>query len=873
MRMAAPSWSTVADELADQHPFLNQLRIVSKDAAPECIPKLVWIMGIVGSALLSGTSSNPLLTVGPRSYGFSFWIAFVSSLDTITTDYKSALADPPPLRPGRVLLDGESVVEFDGESEEWLHLSMAGGATRIRRDQRLRLQPTYSHRSMDFISIKSSPPPDLLDSLFGIRAYRNRKIFNNRVILVGNVGRHERLLQTRLTASGHLPEDTPRVRDLIQCGKLKRDGAIEHLSSGQIECEPTLLLASDLTVVREYIRRTEQMPLIVLDGAPTWRNRAEALSSIQMFGGHLMLCLEHKENIEIPSSWTIDFWPWTSSELGSLTGERCKSGGIFSGFHSALDIYSERSIDVRLCHDPTIEETYNQIKALEPFLRSDETVRLQRSLFDYFLLAARATCPILHSEDMEQTFEIRIKRILQSLEDSRWALTAGVVSAVESLCLQYMDVMQRNDTGARGKVRTIESLLRSSYPETVTVITAGSWEVALARNYFEERLRLTTDRVRFHSYGDIDDCDVTDNLIVCGWLNSARMRRLLSACVAKNITLLLYPFENAWYESAEKSWLREARLPLVVARQAELLGLSESRLPALIATEEEQISGTNVPSSIDSDLGDFELAVRFRQLRLPLQHAKRGEQMVEAFPVLFAGDQVAYLTASYELPLATEFIRGEADESDELTLRTVSQLEIGDYVIFRHGTQSDLIRETADIGLKRQKRLGARKTAALWREALHQFHHSHAANASDLNDPKTLRRTINALRAGGLNRTEQTLRWWLDEENSTIGPQHESDIEQIAAITGNLELKERISDVREAIKEVRGAHSQAASHLVKCLFSTLRARIADLDPSSTMYFDIEGLGRAVVSQVELLYTDPLSVPYSLVNRLLSEDEL
>ena len=118
----------------------------------------------------------------------------------------------------------------------------------------------------------------------------------------------------------------------------------------------------------------------------------------------------------------------------------------------------------------------------------------------------------------------------------------------------------------------------------------------------------------------------------------------------------------------------------------------------------------------------------------------------------------------------------------------------------------------------------------------------------------------------GLKCTEVTIRGWLNDEHR-IGPRNEQDIEIIARISRNQELQERFDSVRRAIKEVRGAHHQAAHFLAQKLIAQLPSLLKQgLAESHTI--EIEDIGQAFVVCVENIDEKDIKVPVTKVNCLL-----
>ena len=106
----------------------------------------------------------------------------------------------------------------------------------------------------------------------------------------------------------------------------------------------------------------------------------------------------------------------------------------------------------------------------------------------------------------------------------------------------------------------------------------------------------------------------------------------------------------------------------------------------------------------------------------------------------------------------------------ELPSKDIKQLKVGDYVVFREGTDSDLLRTIADRGLKKAGKGEHRTIAGLWKRVLLQYVNDH---------PDEIEGALVDLWDAGLQRTEITVRSWLNDDHR-IGPQDGKDIEIIA---------------------------------------------------------------------------------------------
>ena len=102
------------------------------------------------------------------------------------------------------------------------------------------------------------------------------------------------------------------------------------------------------------------------------------------------------------------------------------------------------------------------------------------------------------------------------------------------------------------------------------------------------------------------------------------------------------------------------------------------------------------------------------------------------------------LTETHRVRVVTHFVQGHGSDTDDVPAKTVDQLKPGDFVVFRTGTEGDIIRGYADLWLKKQRMGHMRDVAGLWRKALQEFRTANGgAGRSGLN------RTVALLKAGG----------------------------------------------------------------------------------------------------------------------------
>jgi len=144
----------------------------------------------------------------------------------------------------------------------------------------------------------------------------------------------------------------------------------------------------------------------------------------------------------------------------------------------------------------------------------------------------------------------------------------------------------------------------------------------------------------------------------------------------------------------------------------------------------------------------------------------------------------------------------EEDDKAQVIQKSVSQLKVGDALLFHRGSNRDVIRTAADGILP----AGQRDTSFLWRKALVDF---------AVREGLTPNQVHQRLREAGCPLQQQTIRLWLETDNIIAPQSYERDVRAIAKLSGDEVLTRQIDKVLSAIRDVRSAHLRASYMIAK----------------------------------------------------------
>ena len=877
-------WTDVLSDIGHRHPFLTRLHVCGAENYSSPLPSVIQTSIDIADGLLAEEEEfKRLAMIFPRLLDCPEWIAVGCSLAAIKKEFQPTIENLEPFSPGqKLLLDGKYVVEYvrrkNVNGRPFLVVRMNAKSKAGQKptnttkwfpiDQLLRFQPTETKRPLTPIENTGSQSDHVLDRLLDISSFGNRSIFTNKVVLVSRLTRVRQFAEKTHVVKPSFPGQSVSLRDLFQWGGITIEGELDQWGSKQVDAEPVLAVASDLITLREYLAN-HQLPdvLIVLDSSLPFANDLQALDEILDEGYAVFAVMEnrHLDDHKYLEERLFKTWAWSGNDLKQFElaegDDRSNCQMPFRDFHRSVQNFSALQIEERLCHLPGIDDAVENLQTFKRVRSSDdpELGIIEGKLYWCLLNLARLIRPFGIEEGANRDQELRelLKQTQRAIEDNSIRLGEEAVTVAQDFVKKIKSIME-NHNSIPNKINHLEEVLQDTASKNKNYVVLGeASEVPVTENYWKTILS-NRYNIRFVTSSELDlrrDCD---RLIVCGWLGANRMRDLFGSCIAPSITILVYPFEKEWLRSALSRRRKQKIDELTTHERAKILRTESENIPAAQESEKDQLSIAD--QRFDFDIVEFELRLLTYRRFLHAKPPTSGEASIEARFVAFSHGTYAYLRPNHKVPVVTDLITGHADISATVPSRDVSQLKIGDYVIFREGSDSDLLRDLADRALIKAGKGELRKKASLWKEALRDFFF----------EPLYFEQAVKKLRDGGLKRTEVTIRGWLNDEQR-IGPQNEKDIDIIARVSGNRELQDQLEYVHRAIKEVRGAHQQAARFLAHKLIAQLPSLLKQGLDSSFHTIEIEDIGQAFVVCVEDIDEKDIEVPITKANRLVKEE--
>jgi hypothetical protein len=877
-------WLKILDDTVERWPFLNWL-IVSDSGSRHPLSEFLIVNAALGLGRLAATA-EPIHAglVVPMEGPLPVLLPFLGAMGMIYEASKRQGTSLEFQKGQKVLVDGTAIRIFDGFEENGTRFRL----TRYRKDRAgrspssviwpirdlVRLRPADEDRTargnVVYDMARNPAPIGAIDRLLHSEHPIQLSGMNRHVLSVANVTRAKEMMR-RLRLYGE------RLTEVIPIGSVTHEGEVDIWSERWFGIPPVLLFVPGLDRACELLEEAdddEKTALLTVDGSGAIGRQSVSLRRICKVDVPVLAITRERDHrdLELLSDRGFEFFEWEPQDLRELLWPPPNQDANGHGIRT----YERRLVSRGLASTTTRDILCQEVTRAYGVLRElgrlrgeredpiDELTGFVARAWDLMCMLTQSVVPIGRCEALDA----RVTGGLASL--------ANVVSAS-----RFMSTEERRVAGqATETLAKLSDRLQEDNPKTEALaecLSGGSdWTLIChdAQAALETNAYWTSDdaRTRFpvcHKTPETIPCTAAGDdtiispAVVVGWLGKRRMPELLHPPVSPDLTLLLYDFELAWYDGLQRVCEQARRKRGGRGTRHRLLG-SEGMW------QQGGAAGTKPDRSGESEvrpaeLDDFDdLVAEYRRTRA-IAYARSGdvdEPDVDATIHWFANGLYAFLTSKYKAKVVTHLIEATASR-DGLTRPEVRRAEcqdlsVGDYLLFHRGSDADAIRVTADEILKSPD---TRSTARLWQRALRRFRDREGL---------TPRRVWERLKAGGCDHHLITIKNWLSDDEM-IAPRdaHDHELEIIATVTGDRELRARMSECDAAVREVWGGHLTASHRLaanvinrVACSLSEGTA-IADAGP-------LEIAPSVLLTRIEEIEPDTVTVKRSMSNRIIEE---
>lgn len=850
-------WKDFIESSESQFPFIKNIIFSGNRSDEFCkVPDIIKIPALALLGVVDSGEPAKLAFIFPKTETIPIWLSFLAAFYCIkeqAKDYKL-----PKLIPGqKVLLDGKDYVykreEFI-ENEAFYVLEMAGGAfQKIPQSKRLRIQHSISERKLT--KTDQLPLDGITDDLLGTNLRGNTSMLSTSVLLVAGT------VDTKQTISGICANSDEKMKteskgeklmDVFGWGNIYNGETKLWGSSGKKE-KPCVLVCSDFIETEEFMEdNPERVKVVIVDGSSYLRDSAAFQQLIAEYKIPIVFILSGKDSDAIGRLEKKDFkfWSWNKEELSSLT-ENFNNNSLnpFNDLVKKTRSFANFKIDSISCSAPALPKAFQLLEEVKRALSKED--------FRTHVYTDKLYSQLIYLTRSFALPEYLINKARETLSNLKKCITENIfinkrhaedLSTTVNFLEKSLTEFDHEDSKFNRLRNLIKDLCKSR--ERVCIVLANRDFEAIAA-YLKRKLPFP-DKLDFAKVSNFRSKDF-DHMIVCGYLRRGQMHKILDAAPHSGLSIFGYEHETEWIASVKRNYDDMFGGNKRTYKKFASMAPTERKEPVKVEKE--------VPER-RSRLEDFEFKINaYRRERILAKLDGEGDDNVSARCLTFVRGNIAFVTESYNIPVVTDVIE-DSRKREDIPQRKIDSIQVGDYLLFRESSDRDLIRETADIGLKNAGKEGLREKSAKWRVALQTVYTECGK------DP---RKVWEKLREYNCRRTKSTIRTWLSDENP-IAPQDKADIEKIMYAAGDDELEAVLDETLEAIESVRSAHRQAAHQIIKKLNKAVAENIDDIEESD-FAIEFEGVGTVTLVCVESIDSECSQVPSHKANILLTERNL
>ena len=669
--------------------------------------------------------------------------------------------------------------------------------------------------------------------------------FNNTVIYVTSIGKAKEMV-SNVSING------VNVKNLLLIGQSDFEGNIDIINKGQLCGEPSIVLASDLYMVNEAIKKDTDVKLLLIDvsNANLIYSQLDVLDELRKRDFPIIYLTDtvNSFDLDILEQREFHIWRWDEESISK------------DMYDTSIDLINkkvvncaEQKIEYIQCDSIEINSVLSILYANKQMIR--ETTANMITIYDrLFSLAFLCLRNIIELSDVEYTrIQEEISYCKFELQKEKRFISREMHNDFEKV-IEYFEIIF-NRSFSFPKIAELKERLASEQYKSVCIVVPDRvdkdkhiefWNAVCAQENIKNSIYIM--RQTEYNNSNAITCDVT---IVCGWFNSDIMKRIIYSYNTMQYLVLLYDYEQRWKNPHTKAWNQ-------ILRKGNKKKLIEKVLPKIHIYVNEFTEETPLLNPTD-EIKEIEMVMRDNKYRqyMANEASRSMEETVEAIPINFIGGCFGFYKASHKLTSVTEIV---LDQSNDIRMMFPFNLESGDFIVVRE-SERDIIKDFADIILVNSGKGGLRELAKKWLDSL------------ELGSKFTSFDNIyNKLKEVGCNKNQVTVRQWMRNED-IISPQDKEDLKYIAVATGDRNLLECIDEIYEAGKEVKRAHVQAGrtlSELLKRQIGQKLQEIGTFDPYNiwepvSLYLD--DIGSVKVLKVIDIGSKML-VDTSNINRLI-----
>ncbi len=856
-------WSDFTEKLVEREKILTELTFSQGTKYTMNIPPLIQASVILVEDLIKAGSKLNLIVLPERKHSF-FFMLISRLLYGLNKGRINKKYDPRNFNVGEKLKLGRSVVQVAGHSysddgEPRIKLKFARDLFVTAPNNYLPyFQKTNTNRGLstsekfheewDKIKAFSSNPP--IGNFFLSDLINHRTHMDNSVYCLTILARAEDFIQKYKIEDKNLDE-------VFLFGRTNYEGEVNSIGKGQLTGIPAVVFSTDFFDLLEAIENGNPAQAIMIDNY----DEKKLLSNLDKLDETIALNLPItivSDSINAFNTSSLEergfkVWRWGSSNLT----ENLTTGTKFSPINLKAENCEKFVFEEVILDGNEIQRVMELISPLKHEIQrqSSNMSIMYDHLMSLIFRAFRSIIPF--NSNIREQAKKRLDVCEKILEDEKNYVNDESISKYKEAINLLKEIFKEGYE--LPKIETVKDIIVNSRHDKIFMIVSDQTDKTEVEVFWRETLNYSGIQKRIevlnpeqHYLTEYRGSTLT---IISGWFRRAIMKKLIFNYSTNDYVLLLYEYENNWKSYAERKWHNSIKMD----GTTEILEKQYDLPRNLVTSWKSQPLDFDVPSRdvVIDELEELDLVLKENRYKVyENNYGNSYQEKVEAVPVYFVGEKMAFFGMRHDLVRVTNILFNNKAQIEEVK---PDELKVGDFVVIRE-TDKNIIKDMADIILENSGEADARDIATEWREPLLE------ARAT-----QSVSEIFNKLKASGCKRGRQTVYTWITDDDK-ISPQNEVDILHIAMAFNKEELLDRERIILEAAEKVYAAHQKAGIYLARLIRSKVGDVLQDLNIDPVNFWEpidiqVENLGHIKILKVTNI-GDVRTVSSGVTNRLL-----
>lgn len=859
-------WTSYVKSQLDESNFLSNLKITLSNNASESlsVPPIVRLSINLINRLIDANERH-VVVVFPEKTQTLLLLAIFKVISDIMSGQAEMTYDPSSFKQGQKLKCENCVVEFErvdeweGKTLIYIRTADTKQATNCFIGMPMDIAPffqlTDTKRPLSNDKVFSKMKAELRTQKAAMSASHKlmsilidyKTHINNTIFYVGPTGKAQEQLS-------ELKIDNIGIKDSLLIGHADMEGNIDILNKGQLSGNPEIVLASDLYVVNEAIKRDTDVKLLMVDvsNLNILESQLDVLDELckKIFP---IICLTdtvNSFNLDALEQRNFAIWRWDDESISRDLYET--SNTINNKVRNCI----EQNIEYLKCDSNELTAALSILYTHRAMI-ADSTpnmLEIYESLFSIAFTALRSITVLREHEQSKIDESLALNKV--KLQKEKRFVSPEIFGDFEKAIKSFDSFFNRKYIFP--KIEALQEKLRFKQYKTACIVISDRADKEYYLRFWNDYCVLkgilshivVMRQTEYYNYESVN-CEVT---IVCGWFNNSSMKRILYSYKTQKYLVLLYDYEERWKSPHIKIWNK-------ILHKGSNKRIIENVLSLKHTDFLEYSTNKSTQVAQQDELDEIELVLRENRFRKYVSNggSKAIGEVTEALPINYVGGNFAFYKTSHKLVSVTDIV---LENKGDFKMLLPTELKMGDFIVVREA-QHDLIRELADSLLRNSGKEDARNLARKWLDALNM--ESVFSNLEEI---------YQKLRHAGCTKNQVTIRQWMKNED-IIAPHDKDDLVYIAKATEDAVLLEKMDAVYEAGKEVKRAHIQAGKTLSVLLKRQIAKRLQELggiDPYNIwepITLQLDEIGTVKVLKV-IDIGSVMMVDSSTINRLLDE---